>query len=107
MRAHFRLDLQMWFWRTKSGEELDIIVQLGEKRIFIEAKLAIQGVTPVRAPRSLQKEFPIATPIWVVSFGGEYQRLSEDCDQVPISMLTERLLRYFTGKAESARDQDD
>lgn len=106
VRDHFRLDLQMWFWRTKSGEELDIIVQLGEKRIFIEVKLAIQGVTPVRAPRSVQKEFPTISPIWIVSIGGENQRLSEECYQVPISMLTERLLGYFTGETSSDKGQE-
>jgi hypothetical protein len=94
-RDHFRLDLQLWFWRTKDGEELDLLVQFGERRLFIEVKLAIQGIVTSTTPRGLIKEFPGPPPTWVVSFGGALQALGENCFQVPIAELTAQLVRYF------------
>ena len=94
-RDHFLLDLQLWFWRTKEGEELDLVIQSGERLLFIEVKLAIQGVTRISPPRSVHKVFPEASTIWVVSFGGLFQSLGNDCYQVPIADLTTQLLKYF------------
>lgn len=97
VRDHFRLDLHLWFWRTRDGEELDLIVQSGERLLFIEVKLAIQGVTDAATPPGLLKEFPGRTPMWVVSYGGALQPLGENSWQVPIAELTVQLVRYFGG----------
>src|SRR4051812_16256126 len=48
-RDNFLLDWQIFTWRTKEKNEIDFVIQFGSKHIFIESKLAMQGI----------KSFPI------------------------------------------------
>lgn len=95
-RDHLRLDLQLWFLRTKDGEEVDLLIQSGQRKLLIEIKLAIQGVSKVQVPTSLQRYVDESTPLWVVSFGGVNQALGDECYQVPIAQLTTKLREYFS-----------
>ena len=94
-RDHFKRPWQLYLWRTKEGEEIDLIVEAGEKRLFIESKLAIQGAFPVAFPASLRKTFGEPLNGCVVTYGGKRQRLDAESEQVPIAELTSFLLEQL------------
>lgn len=94
-RDHRGMALNLYFWRTRDGEEVDFLVEAqgpsGLRRIAIEAKFAIQNVAPIAVPPALSKQLPDLHEIWIVTPGGHETRLSPSSRQVPIRNLTERL----------------
>lgn len=94
-RDHRGLPLNLHFWRTKEGEEVDFLVEAngpaGPRRIAIDAKFAIQNVSPVSLPKSFAKQLPDVTEIWIVTPGGDETRLSPSSIQIPIRSLARRL----------------
>jgi len=94
-RDHRGLSLGLHFWRTKEGEEVDFLLELqpgaGPRWLAIEAKLGIQNVEPLAIPRALSKALPQLREIWIVTPGGEEQRLSSTSRQLPIRLLAQRL----------------
>lgn len=94
-RDHCGLSLDVSFWRTKEGEEIDFLVRTNGPRgpgwIAIEAKFSIQQVDAVAVPSSLAKVIPEIRETWVVTPGGADQALSATSTQVPIRQLTTRL----------------
>jgi predicted AAA+ superfamily ATPase len=94
-RDHRALPLDVSFFRTKEGEEVDFIVEAHarSRRIWIgiEAKLAVQGVRAVPVPSTLARELPELREIWVISPGGDDRVLSPSCHQLPITQLADRL----------------
>jgi uncharacterized protein len=105
-RDHRGLSLDLHFWRTKDGEELDFLVHAqgpsGPLWIGIEAKLAIQRVRPVELPPALARERPELRDVWVVTPGGSETRLSKSSIQVPIAGLAARLERAIAGRDDSS-----
>ena len=79
---------QLYFWRTKEGEEIDflIITETGEI-IAIEAKMRTQTAEAVKLPPSFKKLFPKVKQLVLVTFGGQIIRLSSECLAVPITEL--------------------
>lgn len=94
-RDHLGLRLDLHFWRTKAGEEIDFLVHghgpRGPQWFAIEAKLAVQHVPAVEVPRGLARELPELRETWVVTPGGDERWLSSASVQVPITTLTNRL----------------
>ncbi len=94
-RDHCGLGLELSFWRTKEGEEIDFLIRTsgvnGAGWIAIEAKFSIQQVDAVPVPVSLARTIPEVTETWVVTPGGAAQQLSATSTQVPIRQLTQRL----------------
>jgi predicted AAA+ superfamily ATPase len=94
-RDHLGLRLDLHFWRTKEGEEIDFLVQghgrAGPRWFAIEAKLGVQNVQAIAVPRTLGRELPDLHETWVVTPGGDSTRLSKESLQVPISQLAARL----------------
>ncbi|HVT48428.1 MAG TPA: ATP-binding protein [Vicinamibacterales bacterium] len=94
-RDHRGLPIDIYFWRTKEGEEIDFLLEAhsssGPRWLAIEAKLAIQNVSPIGVPRALLRQLPEVRDIWIVTPGGQETRLSPTSIQLPIQKLAERL----------------
>lgn len=83
------MNWQLYFWRTKDGEEIDFVLKTSENSIHaFEAKLAIHNVPQTIAyPPAFQKHFSPQTPLTVITFGGKKLRLSDYCQTLPITEL--------------------
>lgn len=94
-RDHRGLSIGLHFWRTKEGEEVDFLLEqhtgAGPRWLAIEAKLGIQNVEPLAVPTALSKALPGLRELWIVTPGGEEQRLSRTSRQLPIRLLSQRL----------------
>lgn len=90
---NYRKDWQLFFWRTKDGEEIDFIVKTAEGSIHaFEAKLSIQRVPQINTyPPAFQKHFAPQTPLVIVTFGGQKLQLSQQCLVLPIAHLHDYL----------------
>lgn len=92
---HYLKKWKIYFWRTKEGEEIDFIIQAGDKYLALEAKLGIQSIEPVRLPKSLHEAIPEIKELILVNYGGEVKKLSPSCAQVPLKYLTNYLLEHL------------
>ena len=94
---HFHLDWLLYFWRTKDQEEIDFILKLKTAWIVINANMSISGIPKLSPSRSMIETLSQehSTPIYkaIVSYAGEAFKLSEDCEQIPLSELTSWLLK--------------
>jgi predicted AAA+ superfamily ATPase len=94
-RDHRGLPINLHFWRTKEGEEVDFLVEahgsVGPRWIALEAKFAIQHVDPMTVPKTLAVERPDIREVWIVTPGGSETRLSPSSIQIPIRQLANRL----------------
>lgn len=90
---NYRKDWQLFFWRTKDGEEIDFVLKTAENSIYaFETKLAIHGVhEPIPYPPSFQNQFSSKKPLIVVTFGGRKLQLSKGCIVLPITELHDYL----------------
>ena len=90
---NYRKDWQLFFWRTKEGEEIDFIIKTAQDSVHaFEVKLAIQN-TPqaVHYPSAFQKHFSPKIPMVIVSFGGKKLKLSANCRVLPVADLHDYL----------------
>ncbi len=84
---------QLFYWRTRDGNEIDFIIKTDTNKIIaIDAKLGIHSVSAVSLPPAFKKECPESTIFYLVSIGGKRQKLSNFCEQIPITQLTHFLL---------------
>ncbi len=84
---------QIFYWRTRIGEEIDFVIKTETGKIIaMDAKLGIHSVSPTSLPTSFKKTFPEVEKLYLVSIAGKRQALSKNCEQIPISELTEFLL---------------
>lgn len=86
---NYRKDWEIFFWRTKDGEEIDFVLKTAENTIHtFEAKLAMQN-TPqaIYYPSTFQKQFSPDVPRIIVTFGGKKLRLPNHCLVLPIAEL--------------------
>lgn len=92
---NFDKNWKLSFWRTKDGEEVDFLLDDGKGNILaLDAKLGIHGTTSVPIPPILSKTFPQVRELLLVTYGGSKIRLSSSCLQVPVTHLTDYLLRW-------------
>jgi len=91
---NFDKNWELFFWQTKEGEEIDFIIKKGDGQfIAIEAKLGVSSVEAKKISYAFYKDFPEIKELIIVSYGGIKQQLSKTCIQVPISELTDFLLK--------------
>lgn len=90
---NYRKDWQLFFWRTKEGEEIDFVLKTADDAVYaFEAKLAIQNVPQaVGYPSTFQKHFSPQTPLVIITFGGKKLQLSANCTVLPIAGLHDYL----------------
>lgn len=99
-RDHRGLSLDLQYFRTKEGEEIDFLIEAhgasGTRWFAIEAKFGIQRVEPVAPPRALSALLPEIEEVWVVTPGGDEARLSASSRRVPLSRLADRIEAELT-----------
>jgi predicted AAA+ superfamily ATPase len=96
LRDHFKLPISLSYWRTKEGEEIDLIIESVELTLLLEVKLAVQKVSPLEVPKSAVKTFKDRRLLTaVITPGGVRQRLSENCEQIPVQDFTKVALELF------------
>lgn len=90
---NYAKDWELFFWRTKEGQEVDFIIQTARSDVHaFEAKYAIQGIANnISYPSSFQREFAPKYPLTIVTSGGHKMKLSESSQIVPISLLHDYL----------------
>ncbi|MHB0875207.1 MAG: ATP-binding protein [Anaerolineae bacterium] len=77
------------YWRTRSGQEVDFVVEQGHRAIAIEVKLASRvGYGDVTSLRAFLDDHPGAAGGLVVYCGDEVRRLGEKIVAVPWPLLT-------------------
>jgi predicted AAA+ superfamily ATPase len=92
---NYRKSWQLYFWRTKNGDEVDFILKTnsGDVHTF-EAKLSIQRMPDtVNYSPAFRKDFSPTKPLVIVTFGGQSVTLSKECMTLPIAALHDYLLR--------------
>lgn len=91
---NYRKDWQLFFWRTKDGEEIDFIIKTANDIAHaFEVKFAIHGVSQAIAyPAAFKKEFSVSSPLVVITGGGRKVKLSSQCITLPIAELHDYLL---------------
>jgi predicted AAA+ superfamily ATPase len=88
-------DWRLSFWRTKDGEEVDLIIENERNSLLaIEAKLGIHGTKAETVPTSLVRSVSQIDHLVLVTAGGKKQWLSKQSIQVPIMELTDYLLEW-------------
>jgi predicted AAA+ superfamily ATPase len=94
-KDHFARQWSLYYWRSKEGEEMDFLVfDRHNKCLVLEAKMAIQSVVPVSMPKG--RGFPESGEVVLVTFGGEKQRLTPTCLQIPLQNLADHLLENLS-----------
>jgi predicted AAA+ superfamily ATPase len=88
-KDHFNKRWNIFYWRTKHGEEIDFIVEDERgKRMAIEAKVTGTDVNPAEYLKHVDADHPI----YVVTLAGVPTKKSSRCIEVPITELAEMLL---------------
>lgn len=84
----------LFFWRTKEGEEVDFVLKTDDGRTHgFEVKLAIQNIpSAIDYPSSYKKQFSPEKPLIIITFGGQFLKLSPYCVVMPIALLHDYLL---------------
>ncbi len=91
LNLNHQLGLQIYHWRSRDGEEIDFIVQLGPSRfLFIEAKVSPQKpIDPMTLPE-VRKVFKKKAPTLIVCHQEGEQILD---NKIPIAQLSSYLLK--------------
>ncbi|CAN5443516.1 ATP-binding protein [soil metagenome] len=88
-------DWELFFWRTKQGEEVDLIIKTAPHTLHaFEIKLAIHGIKKAIAyPAAFKKQFAPKGPLTIISYGGQSLKLSDECNILPLAELHDYLLQ--------------
>jgi predicted AAA+ superfamily ATPase len=91
---NYRKDWQLFFWRTKDGEEIDFILKTARDDIYaFEAKLSSQGIPEkVNYPSEFKRHFAPKKPLIIVTASGHKLEISKECHILPISELHDFLI---------------
>lgn len=87
-------DWELYFWRTKDGQEIDVIIQTARGKMYaFEIKYAVHGVTKsIVYPPAYLKAFSPTSPLIIVTSGGDRLQLSSQAITLPIALLHDYLL---------------
>lgn len=94
-RSNFGLSFEISFWRTRDGEEIDLILTWPgrpDKTLLVEIKLAIQSYVAFNPPRSALEEFGADVECMVVTFGGTKREISKHTTCVPLAEFAQVLV---------------
>jgi uncharacterized protein len=85
------VDLDIFFWRSRDGEEVDFLLQLGpEKFFFLEAKVTAQKLPNLNSHREVKKVFKEQIPeVFLCHQEGDFILDRK----IPLSMLSDFLLK--------------
>ena len=86
-RDNFLLDWKVFTWRTKEKDEIDFVIQSGDRMFFAEAKMAVQNVKSFAMDREALKVFPPPHQKILVYAGSETMRLDPATHAVPVAQL--------------------
>lgn len=91
---NYRKDWQLFFLRTKEGEEIDLIIKTPQDNIYaFEVKLAMQNIPqPSSYSSRLQTYFSPKKPLNIITFAGKKLKISSNCFVVPIAELHDYLM---------------
>jgi len=88
-KDHFNQRWNIYYWRTKQGEEIDFIVENEQgKRVAIEAKVTGSTIHPAEYLKHVSDQ----DPIYVVTLSGTELKRSSHCVEIPIRNLAQLLL---------------
>ncbi len=91
---NYRKDWELFFWRTKDGEEIDFIIKTNQAVYALESKLSIHGVpNAIAYPSAFKKLFSPEKPLVIVTYGGQKMKLSSHCTILPIAELHDYLTK--------------
>lgn len=87
--THSGISPQLYFWRTASGNEVDIVVETGSNLVPIEVKLSSTPLPAMaKAIKIFQKDFPQKTAAgYVVHPGDVHLPLGPNVTSLPFSQL--------------------
>ena len=86
-------DWQLYFWRTRAGEEIDFIIQtLSGEVIALDARMRMNPTQAAKLSPGLTKVFPQVKQLILVTFGGEKFQSSPDCMAIPLAGLADFFL---------------
>jgi uncharacterized protein len=98
IRDNHCLPWQIFFWRTKDGEEIDFLIDLGNaKYVALEVKLGGANAHRYTPPKSLQKE-PLDVTYAIVSVDGELTPWREGVSSLGIKHLERYLIQQTLQK---------
>ncbi len=87
-------DWNVFTWRTKDQNEIDFIIQDGNRFLFIESKLGIHGVKSFDLDVEAKKVFQTPYQKIVVSVAPAPTHLNADTMSMPINLLGEYLASW-------------
>lgn len=99
-------DWGVFAWRTKDQDEIDFVLEVNSRTLFVEAKLAIHGAKPFTLDREALKVFEAPYRKVVVTAGGEIVQLDRDTTAVPIARLGEFLMAFDTNEGSGPSGED-
>jgi uncharacterized protein len=92
-RDHHRKNWNIFFWRSKDGEEYDFVICSETKTVILDAKVAIQSAKALHLSPRIRRDLgknPVQAA--VCTYGGKRVALSDSCLQVPVAELASYLL---------------
>lgn len=101
-RDHRLLGMEIFYWRTRDGEELDFLVRLETKSrgpvwVPLEAKLGPQGAVAAAVPAGVLKAVAPLENLIVVILEGDRRQLAGGVTQVPLAGLADVLCGLADG----------
>src|SRR3990167_7001681 len=79
---------KIFVWRTKEGEEIDFLLDLGQNRWFaFDAKLSMHAAQPTPLPSTFKKMFPSVKHLYLITWSRKKLQLSPECIALPITEL--------------------
>ncbi len=93
-RDNYLKDWQLYTWRTKEQNEIDFILKIGDKHLFIEVKLGIHSAKAFSLDIEALKIFQKPHKKIVVTAGDKILPLDSETSAIPIHLLGQYLLDF-------------
>jgi predicted AAA+ superfamily ATPase len=90
-KDHFRKDWNLFYWRTKEKEEIDLIIEEPNRINLIEIKLGSSSSSAFAVPRAIQQTGK-KIKSFIVTATGEPHFIAQDVECLPLKSLVQRLI---------------
>lgn len=94
-KLNHRVDIEVSYYRTKEGEEIDFVVQLNTRLLLIEVKLGTSSSRKIQFSSATKKIFGERPNFIFVTYAGEKLQLAENQYQIPVAGLDEYMKNFF------------
>ncbi len=85
---NYQKDWQLFFWRTKDGQEVDFVLKTASHKIYLfEAKLSMPRTPVLPDTEALKKDFPNQTQRIIVTSAGQRLQIAKEQWVIPITEL--------------------